>query len=241
MQCAKGIGVIGAMDVEIDLLRQVMREQGSCEEVQAGPYTFYRGTMEGTPIVVVQCQIGMVNAAACTQRLIDKFGVAAVVNTGVAGSLNADINIGDVVVATDAVNHYMDVGNLGYAPGQTPGLSTLSFPCDETLRQAALSAAAELQVTTWEGRVASSDLFVREDADKQRIVSQFGASCCEMEGAAIAQVCWLNQIPCAILRAISDKADGSAEVDYPTFEAAAAKTCANLTRLMIGSFSGFSM
>ena len=138
------------------------------------------------------------------------------------------------MVATDAVNHLMDVGNLGYAPGQTPGLSTLAFPADEALRRAAVDAAAELNIQTWEGRVASGDVFVREDADKNRIADTFDASCCEMEGAAIAQVCWLNRVPFAIVRAISDKADGTDYIDYPTFEAQAARQCAALVTRMIG-------
>ena len=186
------------------------------------------------PVVVAQCDVGMVNAAAHTQLLIDRFAVRGVVNTGVAGSLDASIDIGDIVVATDAVNHLMDVGNLGYAPGQTPGLSTLAFPADETLRRAAVDAAAELGIQTWEGRVASGDVFVREDADKNRIADTFDASCCEMEGAAIAQVCWLNRVPFAIVRAISDKADGTDYIDYPTFEAQAARQCAALVTRMIG-------
>ena len=128
----------------------------------------------------------------------------------------------------------MFVGNLGYAPGQTPGLSTLAFPADEALRRAAVDAAAELNIQTWEGRVASGDVFVREDVDKNRIADTFDASCCEMEGAAIAQVCWLNRVPFAIVRAISDKADGTDYIDYPTFEAQAARQCAALVTRMIG-------
>ena len=228
------IGIIGAMDVEVDLLKENMAAEGALETDTIGRLAFYKGTLSGTPVIVAQCDVGMVNAAAHTQLMIDHFSVRGVVNTGVAGSLDASIDIGDIVVATDAVNHVMDVGNLGYAPGQTPGISTLAFPADEALRRAAEAAAAELGIQTWEGRVASGDVFVREDADKERIADEFDASCCEMEGAAIAQVCWLNDVPFAIVRAISDKADGTDYIDYPTFEAQAARQCAALVTRMIG-------
>ena len=205
------IGIIGAMDVEVELLKESMAAEGEVETSHTGQLSFFTGTLSGAPVVVAQCDVGMVNAAAHTQLLIDRFAVRGVVNTGVAGSLDASIDIGDIVVATDAVNHLMDVGNLGYAPGQTPGLPTLAFPADEALRRAAVDAAAELNIQTWEG-----------------------ASCCEMEGAAIAQVCWLNRVPFAIVRAISDKADGTDYIDYPTFEAQAARQCAALVTRMIG-------
>lgn len=136
------IGIIGAMDVEVELLKESMAAEGAVETSHTGQLSFFTGTLSGTPVVVAQCDVGMVNAAAHTQLLIDRFAVRGVVNTGVAGSLDASIDIGDIVVATDAVNHLMDVGNLGYAPGQTPGLSTLAFPADEALRRAAVDAAA---------------------------------------------------------------------------------------------------
>ena len=237
MTCAdKRIGIIGAMDVEVELLQDAMRAEGPVETKSIAAMECAAGTLSGVPVVVAQCDVGMVNAAAFTQMLIDRFDVAGIVNTGVAGSLDATIDIGDIVVATDAVNHIMDVGNLGYAPGQTPGLSALAFPADEK-RAAAMAAAAELGISACEGRVASGDRFVREEADKDRIRDTFDASCCEMEGAAIAQTCWLNHVPFAIVRAISDKADGTDYIDYPTFEAQAAKTCAELVVHMVGKLS----
>ena len=228
------IGIIGAMDIEVELLKESMAAEGVVDVAHIAELSFFTGTLSGVPVVVAQCDVGMVNAAAHTQLLIDRFAVRGMVNTGVAGSLDASIDIGDIVVATDAVNHIMDVGNLGYAPGQTPELSTLAFPADETLRRAAMDAADALNIQAWEGRVASGDVFVREEADKERITDTFEASCCEMEGAAIAQVCWLNHVPFAIVRAISDKADGTDYIDYPTFEAQAARQCAALVTQMMG-------
>lgn len=221
---AAKIGVIGAMEVEVAALVSAMDDARAL--AWAG-MTFHEGLVEGTSVVVVQCNVGMVNAAACTQALIDRFGVTHVVNTGVAGSLDASIDIGDVVVARDAVNHLMDVCNLGYNPGQTPGLDVLSFPTDAALGARIADAVRRCtDASAHAGRVASGDRFVRDADEKRRIAETFGATCCEMEGAAVAQTCFLNSVPCAVVRAISDKADGSDAVDYPVFEAQAAANCA---------------
>ena len=127
------IGIIGAMDVEVALLKKQMQECGEVHTTAFSGMEFIEGVIGQTSVVVVKCGVGMVNAATCTQILIDRFGVGAVLNTGIAGSLDAAIEIGDVVVATDAVNHIMDVSNLGYAVGQTPGADTLAFPMNEKL------------------------------------------------------------------------------------------------------------
>ena len=217
------MGIIGAMDVEIALLREEMAKAGAVKITRIAGMEFNVGTIGNATVIVVQCGVGMANAATCAQVLIDRFGVSALLNTGIAGSLDASINIGDIVVADDAVNHIMDVRNLGYAAGQTPGLDTL----------AVVAAASAIGATTHTGRVASGDRFVCDNFEKQRIVETFGAKCCEMEGAAIAQVAWANGVPCAIVRAISDKADGSSSMDYPTFEAQAARNSAALVIAML--------
>ncbi len=235
MNSATTIGIIGAMDVEVALLKQHMEEHGGMRASTSAGMEFFEGRIGDANAVVVQCGVGMVNAATCTQVLIDRYGVGCVLNTGIAGSLDASINIGDIVVATDAVNHIMDVRNLGYAAGQTPGCDTLAFPTSPALRKVVVAAAAKVGVTTHEGRVASGDCFVCTDMEKQRIVEMFDAKCCEMEGAAIANVCYLSGVPCGIVRAISDKADGSSQMDYPTFEAQAARQCA---ALVIRALSG---
>lgn len=227
------IGVIGAMDVEIALLREEMQKAGQTHVTRIAGMEFNVGAIGTTTVVLVQCGVGMVNAATCAQVLVNRFGVGALLNTGIAGSLDASINIGDIVVATDAVNHIMDVRNLGYEAGQVPGLDTLAFPCSPALSKAVAAAAKSIGATVHTGRVASGDRFVRDDFEKQRIVEMFGAKCCEMEGAAIAQVAWANGVPCAIVRAISDKADGSASIDYPTFEAQAARNSAALVMRML--------
>ena len=224
------LGIIGAMDIEVMLLKEKM-ENTSVRTIAGMEYC--EGTLQGMPAVIVQCGVGKVNAALCVQALCDCFGVTHIINTGVAGSLCADLDIGDMVVSTDAVYHDFDchVINSDYIVGQVPGMDVWMFPADEKLRYCAYCAA----VTAHPGHcrlgiVASGDQFVCDRAQKQKIVEDTGALCTEMEGAAIAHAAWRNHVPCVVIRAISDKADDSAEMDYPTFEAIAAKTCSQVTQ-----------
>ena len=211
------IGIIGAMDQEV---RQLADEIVEKTIVKKAGMEFIKGELCGKQVVVVVCGIGKVNAGMCTQILADTFGVDCVINTGVAGSLRNEINIGDVVVSTDALQHDMDVTPLGYASGQIPGVDTLAFKADESLVELAMEVCAEenTDIHVFRGRVASGDQFISSQETKDRIIANFDASCAEMEGAAIAQAAYLNDIPFVILRAISDKADGSAHMDYGSFE-----------------------
>lgn len=218
-------GIIGAMDIEVELLHQAM-EASLPRVTRVAGMEFWEGSINGSACVAVQCGVGMVNAAACAQVLIDRFGANRIINTGAGGSLDARIDIGDFVVAQDAVNWAMDVCNLGYEPGQTPGMQ-IAFPTDRELGERIAQAAESLAgVGVHRGRVASADRFVRDSEEKKFIAETFGALCCEMEGAAIAQTCFLNGVPCAVVRAISDKADGSDALDYPVFEKQAAHNSA---------------
>ena len=225
-------GIIGAMDVEVNTLKEALEEKSI--STIAG-MEFCEGRLDGADVVVVKCSVGKVNAAACTQILIDRFGVDRIINTGVAGSLDASIDIGDIVVSTEAIQHDMDVTALGYARGEIPYSGKSVFPADEEMRACALEAvkAAAPEVHAFEGRVCSGDQFISSHEQKDSIISSVGGLCCEMEGAAIAQVCSLNGTPFVILRAISDKADDSAEMSYGEFERAAAENCAAITRYMI--------
>ena len=170
--------------------------------------------------MIVRSGIGKVNAGICTQILADLFQVDAVINTGIAGSLKAEINIGDIVVSTDAIQHDMDATGFGYEPGVIPRMPVSCFEADKELVKAAEDACKEAvpEVGVFAGRIVSGDQFISDRQVKNRITAQFGGMCTEMEGAAIAQAAYLNSIPFVIIRAISDKADDSATVDYPTFE-----------------------
>lgn len=186
---------------------------------------FYRGTLCDHEVVVVKCGVGKVHAAMCTQAMIDLFPVDGIVNTGIAGSLNADINIGDIVLAKDALEHDMDVSALGYAPGINPDLKDDEniFKTDEKMLELALTAAkrAELSIKVFTGRVVSGDQFISSKDKKKWLIETFDGTCAEMEGASIGHVASLNKIPYLVVRAISDKADDSAEMDYPSFAAMA--------------------
>lgn len=224
--------VIGAMEVEVGLVKASM---GDVRATTVAGMDFYEGRLGGTDVVVVRCGVGKVNAGICVQVLADRFGVGQVINTGVAGALDPRLDMGDIVVSTDCVQHDVDVTHLGYAPGQIPGIDLWSFPADEALRTAAVAAVGRVapEVGVYEGRVVSGDLFVSDDAVRTRLVCDFGACCCEMEGAAIAQAAHLNGLPFVVVRVISDKVGSTTAVEYSAFEARAAAGCAAIVRDMV--------
>ena len=211
------IGIIGAMDEEVAALKEKMEVEKVTD--RAG-MVFCKGSLGGKDVVIVRSGIGKVNAGICAQILVDRFGVDTLINTGIAGSLDAQIDIGDMVISTDALYHDMDATIFGDPAGQIPRMDTLSFPADEKLIKKAVAAneKANPDIHTFTGRVVSGDQFVASDEVKEKIRSNFGGLCTEMEGAAIAHTAYLNDISYVIIRAISDKADGSASEDYPTFE-----------------------
>ena len=228
----KKLGIIGAMTVEVETLKSKMK---NVTTVQRAGMEFYDGTLCGLPAVVVVCGVGKVNAAMCTQILCDCFAVTHIVNTGVAGSLCAELDIGDFVISTCAIHHDFDCSaiNPAYVVGQVPGLPVRAFPADPELTACACRAAQSVYPEHFRsGVIASGDQFVGGKTQKQRIVENTEALCTEMEGAAIAHTAWRNQIPFVIIRAISDKADDSAQMDYPTFESIAARRCAAVTEEM---------
>lgn len=227
------VGIIGAMDLEIATLKEQMTVTGT-ETVAS--MEFLEGTLNQVSVVIVKCGIGKVNAGICVQILCDKFHVTHIINTGVAGSLKNEINIGDVVVSTDAVQHDMDVTPLGYERGQIPGIPVKYFVADSALTKAAVASCQKVNtdIQVFTGRVVSGDQFISSKEVKNFLIETFDGSCTEMEGAAIAQVAYLNNLPFVIIRAISDKADDSAEMDYPTFEHAAALHSAKLVFDMLG-------
>ena len=225
------LGIIGAMEQEVETLLSLLEERNTT--THAG-VAFHEGRLDGKDVVVVQCGIGKVNAALCVQMLCDFYQVTHLVNTGIAGSLDAALDIGDLVISEDAMYHDVDVTNFGYVPGQMAGMPA-SFPADSALVNAAFAAAEAVNPGhTRKGRVASGDQFVCEQGLKDKIIAVTGAACTEMEGAAIAQAAYRNGVPFVIIRAISDKADNSADMDYPTFERIAAHRCAAVTRTFAG-------
>ena len=214
------IGIIGAMDEEVAMLKEKLTE---VQVETKAAMDFYKGKLEGKDVVVVRSGIGKVNAAMCAQILVDVYHADHVINTGIAGSLKAEINIGDIVLSTDALQHDMDATGFGYEPAEIPLMGKKTFEADASLRSLIAETCREVnpEIGVFEGRVVSGDQFISDGDVKDRLVRMFAPYCTEMEGAAIAQAAWLNQIPFVIIRAISDKADGSAHMDYSEFEAKA--------------------
>ena len=227
------IGIIGAMEIEVETLKSHMQITNTLERASMN---FLEGLLHDIPVVIVRSGIGKVNAGMCVQILADLFQVTHVINTGVAGSLNAVIDIGDIVISTDTLYHDVDATGFGYPLGESPQLGTLNFTADAAM-VAQAKASCEIvnpDIKVFEGRIVSGDQFVSNPHVKDTILKNFpGSFCTEMEGAAIAHAAWLNHIPFVIIRAISDKADDSAHMDYPAFEKAAAEHSARLVEHLI--------
>ena len=230
------LGIIGAMEIEVAELKKQMKN--SNVTAVAG-MDFFQGTLNGKEVVVVRSGIGKINAAVCTQVLADRFQVSAIINTGIAGSLKKEINIGDIVLSTDTVQHDMDATGFGYPVGQIPQMKEFSFQADEKLRALAAECCLKVNpdIQVFQGRVVSGDQFVSDKVKKNWLTETFHGFCTEMEGAAIAQASYLNHIPFLIIRAISDKADDSATMDYSEFEEKAAKHSVNLILAIVQEYS----
>ena len=226
------IGIIGAMELEVEALKAKMST--SQITTKAG-MDFYEGTLNNTPVVIVKSGIGKVNAALCTQILADLFQVSHIINTGVAGGLNVSLDIGDILISKDALHHDVDVTIFGYQPGEVPQIGCQAFTADAQLAALAKEVCEEVNpdIRAVIGRVVSGDQFISSQDVKERLISTFQGDCAEMEGASIAHSSFLNGIPFVIIRAISDKADASAEMDYPTFERAAAQHSAKLVEALL--------
>ncbi|MBR3383780.1 MAG: 5'-methylthioadenosine/adenosylhomocysteine nucleosidase [Atopobiaceae bacterium] len=222
------LGIIGAMEVEVALLKE---ELDDVRVVRAGSHDVYCGRLRGLEVAVVRSGVGKVFAAMCTQALIDVCAPDAIVNTGIAGSLDPSIDIGDFVVATDCIQHDYDVTAAGYFDlGIVPGMPSLGVVANESLRTKLVAAARQTvpDAGVFEGRIASGDQFVADDERKRFIRGRFSALCCEMESAPIAQVSWANGVPFGIVRAISDKADSTSVEEYPANEEDIALRCARV-------------
>lgn len=224
------IGIIGAMEEEVETLITSMEE---AHRTTKASMDFYEGKLWGNDAVVVMSGIGKVNMAVCTQIMIDSFGVEKLINTGVAGGLYKDIEIGDIVISSDAVQHDVDAAGFGYKLGEIPRMECSMFRADENLIKEAEEACKKVNpdIQCFTGRVLSGDQFISSNEKKHWLTENFGGYCAEMEGAAMAQTAYLNGVPFVILRAISDKCDDTATVNYSEFEKAAIK---HIIRLIHG-------
>lgn len=233
----KKIGIIGAMQVEVDWLRELMKKEGKTEVVQAGGLEFESGKIHGKDAVVVHSGVGKVNAALCAQRLILQFNCTNIINTGIAGAMAEGLGVLDFVVSTDAVYHDVDASGFGYKLGQIPQMSVFSFEADKKMICAAKKAFENCEDAKGhkmlEGRIATGDQFISEKTVKTRIGQNFSPACVEMEGAAIAHACHLNGIPFVIIRCMSDMADDLRSNGYDFNEGVAARLSAGVVEKLI--------
>jgi adenosylhomocysteine nucleosidase len=210
----KKIGIIGAMVEEIELLHKHVEKTGSFEK--AG-ITYVEGILHGKQVIFCKSGVGKVNAAVCTQLLIDA-GADCVLFTGVAGAVDPSLNIGDIVVSTTCLQHDMDCTPLGFARGQIPFQETWEFAADPELVELASAACNRLfPGRSIKGKVLSGDQFIASREVVRQLYEELGGGCTEMEGAALAQVCAMNGTPFVVIRSMSDKADGSAHVNFAEF------------------------
>lgn len=226
------IGIIGAMEEEIT---NILEDMNVVTTKNALGLDFYLGSLNNCShsIVLVRSGIGKVNAALCAQVLIDLFAVDSVINVGVAGAIDKNVKIGDIVISSDAVQHDFDTSALGDEPGFISRMDTSVFTADAELVEAAKKAVTDIGFPVYVGRVASGDQFVCDPVVKDRIAQLFNPLCCEMEGAAIAHACHLNKVPFVIIRAISDNAEEGSDINYERFFRESAVTAGRIIKNMV--------
>ena len=227
------IGIIGAMEPEVEAIIATLEEKKS-ETVSR--ITFYTGKIGEKTVAVAKCGIGKVFAALCAEIMILKYNPDLLVNTGVGGALASGITTGDIVIAGDLCQHDMDTSAIGDPKGLVSGINMIYFEADKRANEILLTSAKSLGLNARLGRIASGDKFIASKEDKTRIMTDFSADACEMEGCAIAQTAFVNGTPFAVVRAISDSADGEATMDYPTFLPLAARNSTNLTLALVKEF-----
>ena len=229
------LGIIAAMSEELEILLKDMQLDSST--TKAG-MTFNKGKLWSNEVIAVVCGIGKVNAAVCTQILVSEFNVDKVINVGVAGGIGKDIYPGDVVIATNLVEHDMDTTAFGDPHGQVPRMDTFDFKCDSSLIESANSACKKVGgFNTFTGRIVSGDVFVADVEKIKWLKKEFNALSCEMEGASIAHVCYLNNIPVVVIRSISDNANNGAHMDFEKFTPIAVKNSTSILKEMLLSMN----
>ncbi|MBR4961255.1 MAG: 5'-methylthioadenosine/adenosylhomocysteine nucleosidase [Clostridia bacterium] len=225
------LGIIAAMTIEADLIKAAMTDVNA-EEISG--ITFISGKLGQCDAVVAVCGIGKVFAALCTQTMILRYAPDYVINTGVGGTLTDKLGIGDLAVSAAVVQHDMDTSPLGDPVGMISGINVIEMPADKSMVEKVCAICEAKGIRHYCGTIASGDQFIASREKKDWIVSTFAGIACEMEGASVGQVCYVNKVPFVILRAISDSADGGACEDFPTFAANAAKTSASVVLALAG-------
>jgi len=230
------IGIIGAMEIEVNMLQEQL---GQCRVTEKAGMSFYEGVLCDVSVVVVKSGAGKVNSAICAQILADLFDVTHIINTGVAGSLDAAVDYCDMVISTEVCYHDMHNEAMGYKPGEPPKPGWLLYTADERMIACAEEACKKIRALDGhsfgihKGRIVTGDWFINSAERKAAVIAKFGGLCTEMEGASIGHSAYLNDIPFVVIRSISDKADDSADVDFHSFEVEAAKRSMGVVKCMI--------
>ena len=227
------VGIIGAMDIEVENLISVMSDRKA--ETISG-IVFHLGKIENTDCVVAKCGVGKVAAAVCAQTMILKYATDTLINVGVAGGIGEEIHIGDIVVSNGLVQHDMDTTAIGDEKGLISGLNLVTIPASKRLTELVVSTAHDIYGKgVHVGIIATGDQFIGDGEKLKEIAGEFSASACEMEGGSIAQVCYMNHTEFVVIRAISDNANEDAKVDFPAFAAASAHKTAELIQKVLPS------
>ena len=224
------IGIIGAMDIEVEGLKNMVQNKST--RLISG-IEFISGTLEGKDVVIAKCGIGKVFAALCAQTMILEYNIDDLINTGVAGTLTTKLSVGDIAISTDVVQHDMDTSPIGDPVGLISGINVINFPADSYLVSLAEEIIGNENIKNVKGIIATGDSFIAKAEQKEKILSNFCAVACEMEGGAIGHVAYVNNVKFLVLRAISDSADGSAHMDYPTFLKMAAENSVKITQKLV--------
>ena len=227
------IGIIGAMQPEVEAI--IASLENAVTETVSG-ITFHTGTLSGKSVAVAKCGIGKVFASLCAQTMILKYSPDLLVNTGVGGAIGGGLRCGDVVIADRLCQHDMDTSAIGDPKGLVSGINMIYFDADRRAREILMEQGSALGLAVKSGTIATGDKFIADANDKKRIATDFGASVCEMEGCAIAQTAFVNGKAFAVVRAISDSADGEATMDYPTFLSIAAANSTRLTMALVNNW-----
>ncbi|HBV22544.1 MAG TPA: 5'-methylthioadenosine/S-adenosylhomocysteine nucleosidase [Jeotgalicoccus sp.] len=221
------IGIIGAMEPEVELLKNAMLVE---KEDKIAHATAYAGTLNGQNIVLVQSGIGKVNASIITALLLERYNIDYVINTGVAGAMGENLKVTDMVVSTEVLHHDVDATNFGYSYGQVPGMPAVYTSDEMLVRQSLAALSLNDEINGSSGLVVSGDSFIDSDAEKENIFTNFpDAMCVDMESASIAQTCWQFNTPFVIIRSMSDSANESADMNYEEF---LAKACVHSSEVV---------
>ena len=227
------IGIIGAMEIEVESIKKLLTDTKT-EKISG--VDFVSGNFGENRVVVAKCGVGKVFAALCAEAMILRYNPNVIINTGVAGAIADDLKIGDIVIADAVVQHDMDTSALGDPKGLLSGIDIVDIPADKNVCKILENSVKKLGLACKTGKIASGDQFVASRDMKNYIKENFGAVSCEMEGASIGHVCYVNNIPFGVLRAMSDGADGGANIDFPTFTKMAAENSTNVIKEFLLSF-----